>query len=283
MPRSAGLAALFIALVLAILPFPVFAVSPESAAPTDPAVQAREDYREALQRIQAGRNDEAIPLLERALKALPDDRHLQADYSLCLVWTGSYQKAVEFYGTREKDLRQIRYLPRHMAKAYYELKEYPKALELYRLGLFYDRADEEAFKGAVYTQLRMGDGAGAYATWLDAKKEGRIPAAALDAVKLTLLEQHGASLEALAVAREGGAGRPDQLQSLELDRAVTKLRWGLVDEAIAEIEAILEKDPGNLRARGDYIVALRQKDRMHDALRQFDLYRQSGEPVPWWV
>ncbi len=78
-------------------------------------------------------------------------------------------------------------------------------------------------------------------------------------------------------------GRPDQLQSLELDRAVTKLRWGLVDEAIAEIEAILEKDPGNLRARGDYIVALRQKDRMHDALRQFDLYRASGQPIPWWV
>ena len=283
MPRRAGLAALFIALVLAILPFPVFAASPESHPPTDPAVQAKEDYREALQRIRAGRNDEALPLLEAALRVLPEDRHLQADYALCLVWTGAYQKAAEFYAPREKDLLEIRYLPRHMARAYYELREYPKALELYRLGLSYDPKDEEAFKGAVNTQMRMGDGAGAYASWLEAKKAGQVPAPALDAVRLALLEQYGASFEALAVAREGSVGRPDQLRSLELDRAVTKLRWGLVDEAIAEIEAILEKDPGNLRARGDYIVALRQKDRMHDALRQFDIYRQSGEAVPWWV
>ena len=283
MPKRAGLAALVITLVLAILPFPVSAASPESPVPADPAVQAREDYREALERIREGRNGEALPLLEKALQALPGDRHLQADYALCLVWTGVYQKAVEFYAPRGTELRQIRYLPRHMAKAYYELREYPKALELYRLGLSYDRADEEAFKGVVYTQMRLGDGAGAYASWLEAKKTGQLPAPALDAVKTSLLEQYGASLEALAVAREGSAGRPDQLRSLELDRAVTKLRWGLVDEAIAEIEAVLLKDPGNLRARGDYISALRQKDRMQDALRQFDIYRQSGEPVPWWV
>jgi len=283
MPKRAGLTALVITLVLVILPFPVSAASSESAPSTDPAVQAREDYREALRKIQAGRNDEALPLLERALKVLPDDRHLQADYALCLVWTGAYRKATDFFAPRKTELRQIRYLPRHMARAYYELREYPKALELYRLGLSYDPGDEEAFKGVVFTQMRMGDGAGAYRSWLEAKQGGQVSAAALDAVKLMLLEQYGASLEALAVAREGRAERPDQLRSLELDRAVTKLRWGLVDEAIAAIEAILEKDPGNLRARGDYIVALRQKDRMHDALRQFDLYRASGQPVPWWV
>ena len=249
----------------------------------DPAAQAKADYQEALKLIQAGRNDEALPLLERALKALPDDRHLQADYALCLVWTGAYQKAVEFYGAREKDLRQIRYIPRHIAKAYYELREYPKALELYRLGLTYDPKDDEAFKGIVFTQMRMGDGAGAYASWLEARKGGQISPPALDAVKVALLEQYGASLEALVVAKEGKVGGPAQLQSLELDRAVTKLRWGLVDEAIAEIEAILIKDPGNLRARGDYIIALRQKDRMKEALREFEIYRQAGQPIPSWV
>ena len=153
----------------------------------DPAAQAKADYQEALKLIQAGRNEEAIPLLARALKALPGDRHLQADYALCLVWTGAYQKAVEFYGDREKDLRQIRYLPRHMGRAYYELREYPKALEMYRLGLSYDPKDDEAFKGVVYTQMRMGDGAGAYTSWLEAKKGGQISGAALDAVKVALL------------------------------------------------------------------------------------------------
>src|SRR5512137_315102 len=283
MLKRAGIAALVLALAFALLPIPVLASPPESNGPTDPAAQAKSDYQEALKLIQAGRNDEAIPLLERALKALPDDRHLQADYALCLVWTGAYQKAVEFYGAREKDLRQIRYIPRHIAKAYYELREYPKALELYRLGLSYDPKDDEAFKGIVYTQMRMGDGAGAYTSWLEARKGGQISAPALDAVKVALLEQYSASLEALVVAKEGKVGGPAQLQSLELDRAVTKLRWGLVDEAIAEIEAILAKDPGNLRARGDYIVALRQKDRMTEALREFEIYRQAGQPIPSWV
>ncbi len=283
MPKRAGITALVLALAFALLPLPVLAAPPESPAPTNPAAQAREDYQEALKRIQAGRNDEALVLLERALKVLPDDRHLQADYALCLVWTESYQKAVDFYGAREKDLRQIRYIPRHMGKAYYELREYPKALELYRLGLSYDPTDDEAFKGIVFTQMRMGDGAGAYTTWLEAKKGGQISGPVLDAVKVALLEQYGASLEALVVAKEGRVGGPAQLQSLELDRAVTKLRWGLVDEAIAEIEAILAKDPANLRARGDYIVALRQKDRMKEALQQFEIYRQAGQPIPSWV
>jgi len=283
MPIRAGITALVLALAFALLSFPVFAAPPESPAPMDPAAQAKADYQEALKLIQAGRNDEAIPLLERALKALPDDRHLQGDYALCLVWTGAYQKAVVFFGAREKDLRQIRYLPRHMGKAYYELREYPKALEMYRLGLSYDPKDDEAFKGIVYTQMRMGDGAGAYASWLEARKGGQISAPALDAVKVALLEQYGASLEALVVAKEGRVGGPAHLQSLELDRAVTKLRWGLVDEAIAEIEAILAKDPANLRARGDYIVALRQKDRMQEALQQFEIYRQAGQLIPSWV
>jgi len=283
MLKRAGIAALVLALAFALLPIPVLASPPESNGPMDPTAQAKADYQEALRLIQAGRNDEALPLLERALKALSDDRHLQADYALCLVWTGAYQKAVEFYGPREKDLRQIRYIPRHIAKAYYELREYPKALELYRLGLTYDPKDDEAFKGIVFTQMRMGDGAGAYASWLAARKGGQISPPALDAVKVALLEQYGASLEALVVAKEGKVGGPAQLQSLELDRAVTKLRWGLVDEAIAEIEAILIKDPGNLRARGDYIIALRQKDRMKEALREFEIYRQAGQPIPSWV
>jgi biofilm PGA synthesis protein PgaA len=281
MPKRAGITALVLALLF--LSVPVFANPPESQIPTDPAAQAKVDYQEALKRIQAGNNIDALPLLEKALKVLPDDRHLQADYVLCLVWTGAYQRAVEFYGTREQDLRQIRYVPRNMAKAYYELREYPKALELYRLGLTYDPKDEEAFKGIVYTCLRMGDGAGAYTAWLEAKKAGQVSAQTLDAVKLVLLEQYGASLEALLVAKEGKVGQPAELESMALDRAVTKLRWGLFDEAIAELEAILEKDPGNLRARGDYIVALRQKDRMKDALAQFDIYRRPCTPVPYWV
>ena len=109
MPIRAGITALVLALLF--LSIPVFANPPESQTPTDPVAQAKADYQEALKKIQAGRNDEALPLLEQALKGMPDDGHLQADYALCLVWTGAWQKAIEFYGPREKELRQIRYSP----------------------------------------------------------------------------------------------------------------------------------------------------------------------------
>ena len=71
MLKRAGIAALVLALAFALLPIPVLASPPESIAPMDPAAQAKADYQEALKLIQAGRNAEALPLLERALKVLP--------------------------------------------------------------------------------------------------------------------------------------------------------------------------------------------------------------------
>ena len=147
MPKRAGITALVLTLALLFLSPPVLATSPESSSPMDPAAQAKADYQEALKLIQAGRNEEAIPLLERALKVLSDDRHLRADYILCLSWTGQQQKAVDLFKRHETELRAIPYVPRHVARAYYDLWEYPQALDLYRLGWSNDPKDEEAGHG----------------------------------------------------------------------------------------------------------------------------------------
>ena len=45
---------------------------------------------------------------------------------------------------------------------------------------------------------------------------------------------------------------------------MARLRWEETDQALALLEAQLARQPDNLRARQDYIVALRQKDRMQE-------------------
>lgn len=281
MPKRAGLAAFVITLALAILPFPVFAASPESGTPTDPAIQARLDYQEALKRIKTGRNDEALPLLERALNSLPDDRHLLADYVLCLSWTGSQQKAVELYQLHEKELRAIPYLPRHVARAYYDLWEYRQALELYRLGWFYDPKDEEALKGIVFSHLRLGDPDGALKAVERAEQDRIIPNGTILSMRKSVADLYGVrryedpATSAGADSRDPEEGR--------IGSALRKIRWEEYDAAITELSAILEKKPGDEAARGDLIVALSNAERMTEALEQFAVLDPHGKPIPWWV
>jgi biofilm PGA synthesis protein PgaA len=62
-----------------------------------------------------------------------------------------------------------------------------------------------------------------------------------------------------------------------------QMRWGEVDAAIAELGDILAKNPGNDRARRDYIASLRKKDRMEEVLRQYEILKESDKDVPYWV
>lgn len=281
MLKRAGIAALVLALAFALLPFPVLAASPESSAPTDPAVQAKADYQEALKRIQAGRNDEAIPLLERALKALPDDRHLLADYILCLSWTGAQRKAVDLYERYEKDLRAIPYVPRHVARAYYDLWEYPKALDLYRLGWSYDPKDEEAFKGVVFSYLRLGNTTGAFEAMEKAEQDKTVSAATIASMRQLASDLYGVRRYDELEATEGKDSKDPEAERIV--SALRKLRWEEYEAAVAELETILKREPENAAARGDYIVALSRVDRMTEAIAQLETFKRSGKPVPWWV
>ena len=281
MLKRAGIAALVLALAFALLPIPVLASPPESNGPMDPATQAKADYQEALKRIQAGRNDEALPLLERALKALPDDRHLLADYILCLSWTGQQQKAVNLFKRHETELRAIPYVPRHVARAYYDLWEYPQALDLYRLGWSYDRSDEEAFKGVVFSYLRLGDTDGAHRAIEKAEQEKVLPDATILSMRKSAADLYGVRRHDEPETAEGKESKDPEAGRIE--SSLRKLRWGENEAAIAELEAILAQDPENTAARGDYIVALSRVDRMTDALAQLETLKRSGKPVPWWV
>ena len=224
MLKRAGIAALVLALAFALLPIPVLASPPESNGPMDPAAQAKADYQEALKLIQAGRNDEALPLLERALKALPDDRHLQADYILCLIWTGQQQKAVDLFKRHETELRAIPYVPRHVARAYYDLWEYPQALDLYRLGWSYDPKDEEAFKGVVFSYLRLGDTDGAHRAIEKAEQEKVLPDATILSMRKSAADLYGVRRHDEPETAEGKESKDPEAG--RIGSSLRKLRWG---------------------------------------------------------
>ena len=76
---------------------------------------------------------------------------IKADLVLCLIWTGSYQKATEYYAKYEKELNRVEYIPRNIAKAFYEMGMYSKAELLYDQALLNDQSDGEALKGLVYS------------------------------------------------------------------------------------------------------------------------------------
>ena len=81
-------------------------------------------------------------------------------------------------------------------------------------------------------------------------------------MKVFILENLGASEDALKTARQAKLKDKGLLERLEGDTAVSRLRWEETDQALALLEAQVARQPKNRRARRDYIVALRKKDRM---------------------
>jgi predicted Zn-dependent protease len=240
-------------------------------------------YEQGLNLLKAGKSREAIPLLQRAATLMPENRQVSADYLLALVWAGEYQRAVAYYRLQEPKLREIGYVHKNIAKAFYEERDFARARNLYAKAWQVDPRDEEAFKGLIFSCCRLEKYAEAVETWEQARLEKLIKPATLGEMKVSLLESLGASEDALKLARESGLKDEGLLERLEGDKAVTRLRWEEKDQALALLEGQVTRQPKNLRARQDYIVALRKKDRMQEVLRQFALYQQDSREAPYWV
>jgi len=245
--------------------------------------QAWVDYDQALQHIRAGQNQEALPLLRRALAVLQDNVHLKADYLVCLVWTGAYRQAVDYYRRHETELQQVRYVSRNIAKAFYEERKFAQARTLYARALTYDPSDAEAFKGLIYSCCRLRDFLSAYQTWEESRRRGLIPAETVNYMGVFLLARLGASYQAEQLATSQGVKDPELLATITGDQAVERLQWEEVDLAIQILETQLARNPDNYRARSDYIVALRQKERMAEVLEQYAILEGAGKPTPYWA
>ena len=122
-----------------------------------PRLEDDAQYQSAIYLLKKGQYHEAIPLLEKARQKFPANIFLKADYLLCLIWTGSYEKASLFYLENEKELSRVNYVPKHIARAFFETAQYPRAKRLYEQALIENPSDVEALKGLIFSSCRMGE------------------------------------------------------------------------------------------------------------------------------
>jgi biofilm PGA synthesis protein PgaA len=139
------------------------AAKPSGPVPATRAGDLDPDYRSALPFIRSGDYLRAIPLLENALRKPSPRPQVKADYLLCLIWTESYSRAVDYYRANDKDLGGVSYAVRHIARAFYETSDFLMAQGLYEEALRANPEDLEALKGVVYSLTRQGNFAQAHA------------------------------------------------------------------------------------------------------------------------
>jgi biofilm PGA synthesis protein PgaA len=241
------------------------------------------EYRRALALIKQGKNSEALPLLETARRQDPDNPRLLADYLAVLVWLHRYDKAINLYEAQKNKVKGIRYLYRNMAKAFYETGDYHQAHTLYAQAFSFDHADVEALKGLIFSGCKLHIYQQALQAWLTAYQKKTIPLASLEPLRIYLTQHMGAPTLTLQYAREAGIKDKALLETLIGDVAAERIRWEEYDVAIGILEQELQEDPNNYRARCDYILALRDKYRMKDALDQYQILEKSGRPAPYWA
>ena len=71
--------------------------------------------------------------------------------------------------------------------------------------------------------------------------------------------------------------------ALKGDMAVDRFKWDEYNMTLLLLEDILKTDPQNFRARADYILVLRKKNRMKEVLEQYKILEKSRRPPPYWV
>ena len=255
----------------------------EYRSPATATASPQEKYEQGLSLLRAGQAREAIPLLEEALKFIQDNPYLKADYLLALVFAGDYDRAIRYYRQHATELAAVRYVPRNIAKAFYETRDFAQARIFYEKAFALDPADGEAYKGLVFSCCRLRDFYGAYQVWAQARRQGLIPAKALAEGELYILHSLGASSRAYRVAVSHELSDPVPRTVLQNDMAVDRLKWDEFSLAAAMLERILDLEPDNWRARGDYIVALRSLNEMNQVVFQYEIMAQTGRPLPYWV
>lgn len=149
------------------------------------------EYNSAVGFIRQGKYREAIPFLEKAFKKYPENDFIKADYLLCLVWSGLYKKAVDFYLMHEERLKPIKYIHRNIAKAFYEQGNYVKAKELYEHAILNDPSDGEALKGLIYSLCQLGNYSQAHQYIEDYRQKGILSQKLLTSQKAHIFQKEG--------------------------------------------------------------------------------------------
>lgn len=102
-------------------------------------------------------------------------------------------------------------------------------------------------------------------------------------LKLRALSDLGSSSIAYDEAILNKNSEQSFIHSLEEDRARNRLRWDQPEKAEKILKKILDENPADIRARYDYITALRSKERMQEIIDQFHLINHDISSIPSYV
>lgn len=248
---------------------------------TSYASQTQDIHQKATELVRAGNYDDALPLFEQAMKQDPINIYIKADYIVCLVWKGSYKKATLFYSKFEKDLRPVSYLPRNVAKAFYEIGNYTKSKELYLLAMKYNENDTEAFKGLIYSLCKLKK----YkkANKLISKKKGVFDEIFLLPLQAHVFKNQGRCLEAYRLYSkllERKVVQSSLLKEIQDGRreAITCLKEEELFSLLKQLKDISEESP---EAKMAYITALIDGKHYAEAIEEFEVSEISPDKAPF--
>lgn len=123
-----------------------------------------------------------------------------SDYLVVLLWDGRVDAAISMYETLSPSFPGRSYLLRNMAKAYYDRKNFLKAVSLYQAAIKQTPLDEEAQKGLVLSYIQTGDFEKA-AGYLERFLEGTPDSLPLARTKAHLLIRQGRYIQGLRAYR----------------------------------------------------------------------------------
>ncbi len=173
-------------------------------------------FREkAVLNARNGNFENAITLIKEALEKTNNSPEVVSDYVVILAWTGKYREAINAYEGLPKEYMPPNYILPEVAKCYRSIKEYDKAISLYKKYIDTKEKDKnkEATKGLIYTYL--------------------------DSNQLQTAHQY---------IEERMAKEPQSKEWLELDFADILLKENKTNDAETIYLNAFEKDPLNVQA-----------------------------------
>lgn len=102
-------------------------------------------------------------------------------------------------------------------------------------------------------------------------------------LKMRSIADIGAVSHALEQTKAHDLGDDQFVTDLKGDRILDALRWNESDQALPLVEEQLRDNPENLRARYDYIIALKERKRMKEVLDQYEDVIERTSEIPYWV
>jgi YaiO family outer membrane protein len=261
-----------ITLLFAILIlFPVFV--PQVSAAKD-NIYDREKYitpvyyyvlKKSKAFIEQGRHEKALIILSPFISEPLEYPDAVADYIATLVWNGHYSEAISKYEGLPGSFPDYTYLTRNMAKAYYETKNYKKALKLYRMVLGEISEDIEV-KGMLLSLDQTGNNK-ALLFYLDKLRYRDAGNIGLELKRSTLLMKNGHYRNAFSlfhdVERKGFLNEDSLMKfyrdlgaSLTESSDISIQNW-LFNEAWRENVHALSDLVMILAAKGDYDAIIR--------------------------